>query len=74
VRRPRIRTPNGTAEVAVPAYEAFASADLLEGMVLEKMLGKHDRRARSAGHGAQMRRMGLGELRLLAAYSGSPCC
>jgi putative transposase len=40
VRRPRVRTADGTAEVAVPAYEAFASADLLEGMALEKMLGK----------------------------------
>src|SRR5690606_36860529 len=40
VRRPRVRTADGTAEVAVPAYETFASADLLEGMALEKMLGK----------------------------------
>lgn len=40
VRRPRVRTADGTAEVAVPAYETFASADVLEGMALEKMLGK----------------------------------
>jgi putative transposase len=40
VPRPRVRTADGTAEVAVPAYEAFASTDVLEGMALEKMLGK----------------------------------
>jgi putative transposase len=40
VRRPRVRTADGAAEVAVPAYERFASADVLEGMALEKMLGK----------------------------------
>jgi putative transposase len=40
VRRPRVRTADGAAEVAVPAYETFAGTDLLEGMALERMLGK----------------------------------
>jgi transposase-like protein len=40
IRRPRVRTADGRAEVAVPAYETFASTDVLEGMALERMLGK----------------------------------
>jgi transposase-like protein len=35
-----VRTADGAAEVAVPAYETFAGTDLLEGMALERMLGK----------------------------------
>jgi len=40
VRRPRVRTVSGEAEVAVPAYELFASTELLGRMAMEKMLGK----------------------------------
>ena len=40
VRRPRVRTADGTAELPVPAYDSFASTDLLEQMALERMLGK----------------------------------
>lgn len=40
VRRPRVRTADGTAEVAVPAYETFAATDVLDAMAMEKMLGK----------------------------------
>jgi putative transposase len=30
IRRPRVRSADGTQELPVPAYQAFASADLLE--------------------------------------------
>jgi transposase-like protein len=38
VQRPRLRTADRRAEVAVPAYELFASRDLLGRMALERML------------------------------------
>lgn len=40
VRRPRVRTAHGAAELAVPAYELFSSTDLLDAMAMERMLGK----------------------------------
>jgi putative transposase len=40
VRRPRVRSADGAQEVAVPAYELFASTDLLERMAMERMLAK----------------------------------
>jgi len=40
VRRPRVRAVDGTGELAVPAYELFASTDLLDAMAMERMLGK----------------------------------
>jgi putative transposase len=40
VRRPRVRTADGTGDVAVPAYQAFASADLLDQLTVERMLAK----------------------------------
>lgn len=40
VRRPRVRTADGEAEVSVPSYELFASTELLGRMAMEKMLGK----------------------------------
>jgi putative transposase len=40
VRRPRVRTADGTGEVAVPAYETFAATDVLDAMAMERMLGK----------------------------------
>ena len=49
VRRPRARTADGTAEVAVPAYDLFASTELLGGMALERMMAKLSTRRYSAG-------------------------
>ena len=40
VRRPRVRTADGEAELPVPSYELFASTELLGRMAMEKMLGK----------------------------------
>ena len=30
VQRPRVRSADGTAEVAVPAYEVFATTEILD--------------------------------------------
>ena len=38
VRRPRVRSADGTREVAVPTYQAFASTELLDQLTLERML------------------------------------
>ena len=38
IRRPRVRTADGSGEVAVPTYQAFAATDLLDGLALERML------------------------------------
>ena len=38
VRRPRVRSADGTAEVAVPAYDLFASTELLSEMALQRMM------------------------------------
>jgi putative transposase len=40
VRRPRVRTADGTRELAVPTYQAFAATDLLDQLAEEKMLAK----------------------------------
>jgi putative transposase len=40
VRRPRVRTADGAGEVAVPTYQVFAAAELLEQLAVEKMLAK----------------------------------
>lgn len=40
VCRPRVRTVDGRAEVSVPAYDTFATTDLLDGLAMDKMLGK----------------------------------
>jgi putative transposase len=40
VRRPRVRSVDGEAEVTVPAYELFTATDLLDRMAMERMLGK----------------------------------
>jgi putative transposase len=40
VRRPRVRSADGTGEVAVPTYEAFASTELLDQLAVERMLAK----------------------------------
>ena len=49
VRRPRMRSADGTAEVAVPAYDLFASTELLGEMALERMMAKLSTRRYSAG-------------------------
>jgi putative transposase len=40
VRRPRVRTADGTQEVMVPTYQAFATTELLDQLALERMLAK----------------------------------
>jgi putative transposase len=48
-RRPRVRTADRTAEVAVPAYELFSSTDVLSSMALERMMAKLSTRRYAAG-------------------------
>jgi len=38
VERPRVRTADGSGEVAVPAYELFSSTEILGKMAMERML------------------------------------
>jgi putative transposase len=40
VRRPRVRSMDGSGEVSLPAYEHFSSTELLSEMTLERMLAK----------------------------------
>jgi putative transposase len=40
VRRPRVRSADGSGEVAIPAYEHFSSTEVLGAMAMEKMLAK----------------------------------
>jgi hypothetical protein len=40
VRRPRVRSADGTAELPVPTYEAFSGTGLLRRLAMEKMLAK----------------------------------
>jgi putative transposase len=49
VRRPRVRSADGTQEVAVSTYQAFASTDLLAQLALERMLAKLSCRRYPAG-------------------------
>jgi transposase-like protein len=49
VRRPRVRSADGTGEVAVPTYQAFASTELLGHLALERMLAKLSTRRYPAG-------------------------
>jgi putative transposase len=49
VRRPRVRTADGTREVAVSTYQAFASTDLLDQLAVERMLAKLSTRRYQAG-------------------------
>jgi putative transposase len=48
-RRPRVRTADRSAEVAVPAYELFSATDVLSSMVLERMMAKLSTRRYAAG-------------------------
>jgi hypothetical protein len=49
VDRPRVRTVDGTAEVSLPAWEAFAPTELLDQLALERMLAKLSTRRYQAG-------------------------
>lgn len=49
VRRPRVRTADRSAEVTVPAYELFASTELLGELALERMMAKLSTRRYGAG-------------------------
>jgi putative transposase len=40
VRRPRVRTADGTHELPVPSYQAFTATDLLDQLAVERMLAK----------------------------------
>ena len=49
VRRPRVRTADGTHELPVRTYQAFAATDLLEQLAVERMLAKLSTRRYQAG-------------------------
>jgi hypothetical protein len=49
VRRPRMRTVDGSAEVAVATYELFSSTELLGRMAMERMLAKLSARRYPSG-------------------------
>ena len=49
VRRPRVRTADGTAEVSVAVYELFNGTELLGEMAMTRMLAKLSTRRYSAG-------------------------
>ena len=49
VRRPRVRSADGTRELPVPTYQAFVSTDLLGQLALERMLAKLSTRRYPAG-------------------------
>jgi putative transposase len=49
VRRPRVRTADGTRELPVPTYQAFASTEVLGQLALERMLAKLSCRRYPAG-------------------------
>ncbi|MGI8810893.1 MAG: IS256 family transposase [Acidimicrobiales bacterium] len=49
VRRPRVRSADGAAELRVPAYEVFTSTELLGSMALQRMMAKLSTRRYGAG-------------------------
>jgi putative transposase len=49
VDRPRVRSADGTAELALPTWQAFASTELLDQLALERMLAKLSTRRYQAG-------------------------
>ena len=49
VRRPRVRSADGTEERAVPAYELFSSTEVLDQLALERMMAKLSTRRYQAG-------------------------
>jgi putative transposase len=63
VRRPRVRTADGTRELPVPTYQAFASTELLDQLALERMLAKLSTRRYRVGLepvGAEVERAAAG--------------
>ena len=49
VQRPRVRSADGTQELAVPAYDVFAGREQLNGMALERMLAGLSTRRYASG-------------------------
>jgi len=49
VRRPRVRSADGTTELPVAAYEVFTSTELLGAMALQRMMAKLSTRRYGAG-------------------------
>ena len=49
VRRRRVRSADGVAEVAVPTYGLFSSTEILARLAMEKMLAKLSTRRYRAG-------------------------
>ena len=49
VDRPRVRTANGTTELPLPTWQAFATTELLDQLALERMLAKLSTRRYQAG-------------------------
>jgi putative transposase len=66
VRRPRVRTADSAAEVAVPTYQAFTATDLLDQLAAERMLAKLSTRRYRVGLepvGAEVERAAAGTSR-----------
>jgi transposase-like protein len=49
IRRPRVRTADGSRELPIPTYQAFAATELLGQLALERMLAKLSTRRYPAG-------------------------
>jgi putative transposase len=49
VDRPRVRSADGTGELALPTWQAFAGSELLDQLALERMLAKLSTRRYRAG-------------------------
>jgi len=49
VDRPRVRSADGTAELPLPTWQAFAASELLDQLALERMLAKLSTRRYQAG-------------------------
>ena len=49
VDRPRVRSADGAAELALPTWQAFAATELLDQLTLERMLAKLSTRRYQAG-------------------------
>jgi putative transposase len=66
IRRPRVRSADGTRELPVPTYQAFAATDLLGQLALDRMLAKLSTRRYPAGLepvGGQVERAATGTSR-----------
>jgi putative transposase len=75
IRRPRVRTANGTSEVAVPTYQAFAATELLDELAVERMLAKLSTRRYRVGLepvGADVERAAAGTSRSAVSRRPSP--